>query len=138
LKYSWVIEGLSDFVAQFSRFHPTNREQVAERFEQAIPNTVMTFSCAARIVRHRHFRNGEAFELDQCWKETMRAVEEFYVGDAFVRDHNLKIQTERINSCVNRRKQRAKVFRFVVTGNDNAQFRRRHLLPKNSRTASQT
>src|SRR5260370_8368001 len=47
----------------------------------------MTFSCASRVVRHRHFCNGEAFELDQCWKETMRAVEEFYVGDAFALEH---------------------------------------------------
>src|SRR5437879_13754054 len=87
MKYSWVIEGLSDFVTQFSRFHPTNREQVAERFEQAIPNTVMTFSCASRVVRHRNFRNGKAFELDQRRKKSMRAVEEFYVGDAFALEH---------------------------------------------------
>ena len=55
---------------------------------------------------------------------------------------------KRIDRCVNRRKQRAQILFFVVTGNDNAQFRRRHFPPsdgfavanllKNSRIASQT
>src|SRR5881296_3587335 len=89
MKYSWAIKGFSDFVAQFSRFHPTNREQVAERFEQAIPNTVMTFSSAARVVRHRHFRNGEAFELNQGRKESMRTVEELDLRNAFALEHTI-------------------------------------------------
>src|SRR2546423_1225688 len=43
----------------------------------------MTFPGTTRIVRHRHFGNGEAVELDQRREKTMRAVEKFYSRNAF-------------------------------------------------------
>ena len=72
---------------QFSRFHPTDGKQIAKRFEQPIPDTVMTLPRPSRIVRHRNFRDAETFELDQRRKKSMRAVEKFNFRNAFALEH---------------------------------------------------
>src|SRR5215467_13736000 len=64
LKYSLVVERLRNFVTQSSRLHPANSKQIPERFEQSVPHAVMTPAGTTRVVRHRHFGNTKAFELD--------------------------------------------------------------------------
>ena len=49
----------------------------------------MTFPRVSRIVRHRNFADGKTFHLDQRWKKTMCAVEEFDIGDAFALEHTI-------------------------------------------------
>src|SRR2546430_15516923 len=70
----YSIVHLGDFVSDSSRFHPAHREQVAERFEQAIPDTVVTGARESRICRDRDFNDAESFHLDQRGEKAMRAV----------------------------------------------------------------
>src|SRR5204863_7185649 len=81
--YSLVVERFRNFVTQSSRFHPADGKQIAKRFKQTVPNAVMALPRAARIVRDRHFGNGERFELDQRRQKSMRPVEKLHVRDAF-------------------------------------------------------
>jgi hypothetical protein len=60
------------------------------------------------------------------------------VRAAIVGNHNFVIQVEWIDCCVNRSEQWTQVLLFVMARNHEADFRRIHLLPKNSKIESHT
>jgi hypothetical protein len=72
-----LIYALGNLVFEHPLLHPAHREQVVERREQTIPNSVMTFASEARIVADLDFHDCVALNLEQRRQKAVHAFEKF-------------------------------------------------------------
>src|SRR5947208_1166839 len=77
------VEILIDLIAEDPGLHPPNGEQIAEGFEEAIPDAVFGFAVKTGVVGNRDFRDGETFHFEKRWNEAMKAAVELQLGYAF-------------------------------------------------------
>ena len=82
LSQSELIDPLFDFIFEHPLLHPADGEQIVERREQAIPNSVMALAGEARIVRDFDFGDGVAFDLEQRRQKAVHSLEKLQVLDA--------------------------------------------------------
>src|SRR3954470_4704169 len=63
-----------DFVSQHARFHPANRQQIAEGFEEVIPHAVFAFAVDTGIIADRDLHYRKPFHLQKSRDEAMQAA----------------------------------------------------------------
>ncbi|CUS37179.1 hypothetical protein COMA2_30115 [Candidatus Nitrospira nitrificans] len=73
----WSRESVvTEFVAQHSMLHPSNRDQIIERLEQAVPHAVFGDPMNARIMPNRHLGHGKTMHQGERRKKSVHSLKQ--------------------------------------------------------------
>ena len=67
---------ITEFVAQHTMLHPSNRDQIIERLKQAVPHTVLGDPMNAWIMPNRHLRHCKTMHQCERRKESVHSLKE--------------------------------------------------------------